>query len=158
MLASVTAGCASSLPARFTPLPHAPEIPDAGPGELVVTFLGAGGVFLQSEELSLLADPFFTNTTLWTDLWRNEDRPNRELIAQWLPPDDSLAAILVSHSHYDHAMDVPVILEKVGWGIPVYGNLTLVNTLAPLPCSDVRNVQESTAVTEITQIQKRQRR
>lgn len=83
--------------------------------EVRVTFLGVSTVLLDDGETRILTDGFFT-------------RPNpKQLFLQKIAPDPAvisaslaragiatLAAVIVCHSHYDHAMDAPLVALRTG--------------------------------------------
>jgi L-ascorbate metabolism protein UlaG (beta-lactamase superfamily) len=71
--------------------------------ELSLCYLGAAGWRIRAGEASLLIDPYFTRLSLWAMLL-GRAAPNLDLIRRSTPPAD---AILVTHPHFDHLMDVP---------------------------------------------------
>ncbi len=76
---------------------------------LTFRWLGAAGVKLKAGGQVLALDPFFT-------------RPSLVKMLHPIDPDPSLAAeklpecnmVLVTHSHYDHLLDVPEVLRHTG--------------------------------------------
>lgn len=115
----------------FEDLPRVEEPQFADAQNVNVHFLGTGGIWIQGEGVSLMADPFFTNPPIWRAFWplpttTNESLVDREL--KRLPGVQRLQSILVSHSHYDHAMDVPYIVRKLS-PLCVYGSETLKHSL-----------------------------
>ncbi|CAN5151288.1 MBL fold metallo-hydrolase [soil metagenome] len=86
--------------------------PDPG---LRATFLGVSTLLLDDGSTAILTDGFFT-------------RPNsRQLFLEKIAPDKTviettlrragitrLAAVIVNHSHYDHAMDSPEVAARTG--------------------------------------------
>lgn len=98
---------------------------------LNVHYLGTGGIFLQGEGVSLLGDPFVTNPFPWhavSPFGKGSDTQRIDGILDALPGLSPLQAILVTHSHYDHAMDVPYITGRHAPAC-VYGSETLGNLL-----------------------------
>ena len=79
-------------------------------------WLGVAGLELHADDQILLIDPFFTRPPL-TKLFGGRVSPNRELIAKHISRAD---AILITHAHYDHLMDVPDIARITG--AKVYGS------------------------------------
>lgn len=73
-------------------------------------WLGVAGIELQIDGQILAIDPFFTRPPFWC-LWFGRVQPDRERIEKSIHIYDF---ILVSHPHYDHLMDVPVIIEMTG--------------------------------------------
>jgi L-ascorbate metabolism protein UlaG (beta-lactamase superfamily) len=86
------------------------------PGEdLAVTFFGVSTLLFTDGETSLLTDGFFSRPALVETLvWRIG--PDRAGVARALEAAgvDRLAAILVVHSHYDHAMDAAEVARRTG--------------------------------------------
>jgi L-ascorbate metabolism protein UlaG (beta-lactamase superfamily) len=71
--------------------------------ELSLCYLGAAGWRIRAGDASLLIDPYFTRLSMRAMLF-GKARPDIDLIRRSTPPAD---AILVTHPHYDHMMDVP---------------------------------------------------
>ncbi len=91
--------------------------PPAGERTLTATWLGTAAVLLSDGEHSLMVDPFFTRPKGWWRLITNRPiAPDEETIARGLSEARlaNLAAVLVSHSHYDHAMDAAVVARLSG--------------------------------------------
>ena len=76
---------------------------------LTFRWLGVAGVELKAGDQVLSIDPFFTRPSLKGFL--KPVIPNVRLIAEKLPVCHSL---LVTHSHWDHLMDVPGALRQTG--------------------------------------------
>ncbi len=77
-------------------------------------WLGVQGVELHSAGQVLAIDPFLTRPPAWEFLRRVP--PDVRLAQQLVPRCDF---ILVTHSHYDHVMDVPALAQQ--HGAMVYG-------------------------------------
>ena len=73
---------------------------------LTFRWLGVAGVELKAAGQVLAIDPFFTRPSLMGLI--HPVLPNSTLIAEKLP---SCNAVLVTHSHWDHLMDVPEVLR-----------------------------------------------
>ena len=73
-------------------------------------WLGVAGSEWKVGERSLAIDPFFTRPPL-RRLWFGRVSPNRRLVSELMPRCD---VILVTHSHWDHLMDVPEIAQQTG--------------------------------------------
>jgi hypothetical protein len=67
-------------------------------------WLGVQGIELRCGEQSLAIDPFFTRPPLRAFLLLSHVTPDEEQARQMLP---ACNFILITHSHYDHVMDVP---------------------------------------------------
>jgi L-ascorbate metabolism protein UlaG (beta-lactamase superfamily) len=93
-----------------------------------LTYLGCGNMILEQDGQAIVTDPFFSNQKLTKllgkigtkqslfDLWKSN------LQAQ--APKGSVRAGLVSHTHYDHVMDLPTLLQSHYFNNmhAVYGN------------------------------------
>lgn len=79
-------------------------------GSIGFRWLGVAGVELTLAGEVLAIDPYFTRTPL-RRLWPGRVRPNARLSAEKLPRCD---AVLVSHPHFDHLMDVPDVVRNTG--------------------------------------------
>lgn len=84
--------------------------------ELSLSYLGAAGWRIRSDDAGILIDPYFTRLSLWAVLF-GRAVPNLDLIRRSTPPAD---AILVTHPHYDHLMDVPEAARLTA--APVYAS------------------------------------
>jgi L-ascorbate metabolism protein UlaG (beta-lactamase superfamily) len=78
-------------------------------------WLGAAGIELKVGEQLLTIDPFFTRPSL-VGLMRPVE-PNAALIAAKI---QRYTAVLVTHAHWDHLMDVPEVVVQTG--AMVYGS------------------------------------
>jgi len=82
---------------------------------LRVTFLGVSTLLFDDGETALLTDGFFSRPSLLRVAVRPL-RPNLTRIDACLGRAgiSRLAAVLVAHSHYDHALDAPVVAARTG--------------------------------------------
>jgi L-ascorbate metabolism protein UlaG (beta-lactamase superfamily) len=90
---------------------------EPAPGALTATWFGTTAVLLSDGTNAVFIDPFFTRPPGFGRLVRNaEIAPDEALIAGWLARAGvtELSAVLVSHSHYDHAMDAGVVARLTG--------------------------------------------
>ena len=84
---------------------------------LTATWFGVTAVLLNDGEHAVMVDPFFTRPQGCLDLVLNRQiAPDEALIKRWLERAGikQLDAVLVSHSHYDHAMDAGVVARLTG--------------------------------------------
>jgi L-ascorbate metabolism protein UlaG (beta-lactamase superfamily) len=100
----------AALGARFAP-------GDDGPG-VGVTFFGTNCLLVDDGRTRLMIDPHFSR---WPGLLGprflvTRLRPDQEAVARWLASAGvtGLAAVLLTHAHYDHALDAPLTAELTG--------------------------------------------
>ncbi len=100
-------------PAAAFPLPLlARELTPRGRGDspVRVRWLGTAGFEIAAGGFSVLIDPYVTRAR-WTDCVMRPLAPDLAEIARVTPQAD---AIIVGHTHFDHAMDVPAIARRTG--------------------------------------------
>lgn len=94
------------------------HFPPAPAGSAVTaTWFGTTAVLIRDGSHALFVDPFFTRPEGLLPLTLNRRiAPDEELIRLWLRRAgvQRLDAVLVSHSHYDHAMDAGVVARLTG--------------------------------------------
>jgi L-ascorbate metabolism protein UlaG (beta-lactamase superfamily) len=92
-------------------MPSAP--PDAG--GLRVTFLGVSTLLFDDGENAVLIDGFFSRPGFLRTL-AGRIEPDVERVKESLARAGirRLAAVITVHSHYDHAMDAPLVAESTG--------------------------------------------
>lgn len=73
-------------------------------------WLGVAGIELHVNEQILAFDPFLSRPP-FQRLWFGRVRSNSALVERTIPQCD---AILVTHSHHDHLMDVPDVIQRTG--------------------------------------------
>lgn len=86
-------------------------------GALTATWLGVTALLLRDGEHALLVDPFFSRPEGLLPLALNRRiAPDEARIRTWLTRlgVSRLDAVLVSHSHYDHAMDAGLVARLTG--------------------------------------------
>ena len=83
---------------------------------LQATFIGVTTILFDDGSESILIDGFFTRPSLFsTILWKIQ--PNETKVVQCMEKagiDKRLKAVFVAHSHYDHALDSPVVCRHTG--------------------------------------------
>ena len=96
----------------------------AGVGGVEVRWLGAAGFALRAEGTTLLIDPYLTRLPLGALLRRRVVPADDAAIARWV---DAADAVLVGHTHFDHALDVPAIARR--FGCKAYGSTSLAHLM-----------------------------
>jgi L-ascorbate metabolism protein UlaG (beta-lactamase superfamily) len=112
--------------ARGLPLP---------PG-LTLQWLGTAGFALNYQDTVLVLDPYISRADFRDSMFGRTALPSHpELIDRCVPQAD---AVIVSHTHFDHALDVPLIARKRG--CKVYGSHSLAHLMGLYGLAD-RSVQ-----------------
>src|SRR6476620_4719989 len=101
---------------------HAAQLPL--PKGLELTWLGTAGFRLTYQGTTVLIDPYVTRLPLRDFLRRKIVPPSESAITRWI---DKADAILVGHTHFDHALDVTAIAKQTG--CKVYGSSSLQNLM-----------------------------
>lgn len=78
---------------------------------LCYRWLGVAGLEFTLDDYTLLIDPFFTRPGKLALLSGRRVRTNARLVRQHI---QRANAVLVSHAHYDHLLDVPEVLRHTG--------------------------------------------
>lgn len=103
---------------------------DAAGEPVQVTYLGVGGIAIRRGGSTLLFAPFYSHPSVWRVALALPLHPDADRVRALLPPLSDVRAILVGHAHYDHLLDLPVVLEQTPDAV-VYGNATASHLLAP---------------------------
>jgi L-ascorbate metabolism protein UlaG (beta-lactamase superfamily) len=101
---------------------HASPLPL--PKGLEVTWFGTAGFRFAYQGKTLWIDPYLTRLPLRDFLRRRIVPPSDSSIARYV---DKADAVLVGHTHFDHALDVPAIARHTG--CTVYGSQSLHNLM-----------------------------
>ena len=91
---------------------------EIGPGEdkLTVKFLGTNSIFITDGQSNLMIDPYFTRPNIWTlGICFAKVSPDRSIIKKTLECAGikRLDAILMTHAHYDHALDIAEVSKLI---------------------------------------------
>lgn len=95
---------------------------EPGPGRIQITWIGVAGVLIDDGDTALLIDPFVSRYGLLPVGLRRKLEPMHADIAVWTErwANRPVSAVIVSHSHYDHAMDAPWF--AAAFSAPVLGS------------------------------------
>lgn len=110
-------------PRDFEAASH-PDLAAPDAGRVAVRWLGTAGYELQCDGVTVLIDPYLTRAGLGRVV-AGRLRPETALIDREVTTAD---AILVSHSHFDHVLDVPHIAARTG--AVVYGSRSTGNLMS----------------------------
>ncbi len=94
---------------------------------LELEWLGVAGYRLSYEEQTIYIDPYLSRVPLSSVLRRTPALANQALHERHLRPPGRVAGVLVGHTHFDHAIDVPEITRR--HGCSAYGSSSLVNLM-----------------------------
>jgi L-ascorbate metabolism protein UlaG (beta-lactamase superfamily) len=122
--------------------PAAAQTPPTVPATVKVTWLGTAGLYVSDGKSSFLVDPFVSRYGLARVLTRMALEPKMELIEGLIK---KLAVpqgtpVLVSHSHYDHALDAPYFADKLHGKLIGSGSTVFVGLGAGLKQSQMQLV------------------
>ncbi len=80
-----------------------------------VMFLGVSTILFDDGETAIMTDGFFSRPSR-TTLVTGKIAPDKNIIASCLSRSGvtRLAAVIVTHSHYDHVMDAPEVARRTG--------------------------------------------
>jgi L-ascorbate metabolism protein UlaG (beta-lactamase superfamily) len=95
------------------------------PRGLSLTWLGTAGFRFAYQGTVLWIDPYVTRLPLGSLVRRRVVAPDADVIDRWI---DQADAVLVGHTHFDHALDVPAIARR--FGCSVYGSSSLATLMA----------------------------
>ena len=85
------------------------------PDGIRITYLGVNGYQFEAGRHALLIDPYFTRVGLWSVATQQPIAPSPDRVAAGLAHvNPRVEAILVTHGHFDHLLDVPMIARRTG--------------------------------------------
>jgi L-ascorbate metabolism protein UlaG (beta-lactamase superfamily) len=102
---------------------------------LTFRWLGTAGVALNSDGQVLVLDPFFSRPSLFQML--HPLVPDTDIVARKLP---ECHFVLVTHSHYDHLLDIPEVLRRSGAATYGSPNTCQLLRLLDVPASQIHRV------------------
>lgn len=76
-----------------------------------VTWTGAAGLCFETEKETILIDPYYTRIGILTTLFA-PIKPDTAAIDRHLAAGKNISAVIVSHTHSDHVLDVPYLAER----------------------------------------------
>jgi L-ascorbate metabolism protein UlaG (beta-lactamase superfamily) len=93
------------------------------PAGLDVLWLGVSGYCITYQGVSIFVDPYVSRVPLRSLLLRRTTLPDRAMLDAYARAPGSVAAVLVGHTHFDHAVDAPAIAARDR--VPAYGSNSL---------------------------------
>jgi L-ascorbate metabolism protein UlaG (beta-lactamase superfamily) len=95
------------------------ELPDG----LELEWLGVSGYRLGYAGHDLYVDPYVSRVPLRAVLARRPALPDPACLERYVRPAGKAVAVLVGHTHFDHAVDAPALARRLG--CPAYGSSSL---------------------------------
>lgn len=120
----------------------APKV--AWPEGLELEWLGTSGFRFRYQSYQLLVDPYLTRLSLSDLLRRRVVPPSQERIHRYI---DGADAVLIGHTHFDHALDAPTIASA--YQCPVYGSTSTANLMGLYGQSKLMNEVEEFRIYEL---------
>jgi L-ascorbate metabolism protein UlaG (beta-lactamase superfamily) len=94
---------------------------------LELEWLGVAGYRLSYEEQTLFIDPYLSRVPLASVIRRKPVLADAALHERYLRAPGRVAGVLVGHTHFDHAIDVPAIARR--YECAAYGSSSLVQLM-----------------------------
>lgn len=117
-------------------------------GSVRVTWMGTAGLFVSDGETGFYIDPFVSRYGLLKIGLGMPLKPRLSLIDEWIriTGGQHAAAIVASHSHYDHVMDAPWFAQKTG--AVVIGSESTANAAlgAGIPKKQIKTINDGDTV------------
>jgi L-ascorbate metabolism protein UlaG (beta-lactamase superfamily) len=114
------------------------------PPGLELTWIGTAGFRLAYQGTVIWIDPYVTRLSKSALALRRVVPSSVAEVDRWI---DRADAVLVGHTHFDHALDVPTIAKR--WGCPVYGSSSLQHLMALHGLGDYAVVVEAKKTYEV---------
>lgn len=122
---------------------------NAATQKLSASWFGVTALLLSDGEHAVMVDPFFTRPSGLLNMALNREiAPDEALIKQWLDKAGikKLDAVLVSHSHFDHAMDAGVVARLTGAMLIGSQSTANIGRGAGLPESQIQIIKSGEAI------------
>lgn len=108
-------------------------------GSVRVRWLGTAGFAIEHGDHAILIDPYVTRASLGACV-SGALRPDLAAVARYAPRAD---AIIVGHTHFDHALDVPAIARRTGALVFGSRSAAALCHAAGVPAGRVRDVERA---------------
>jgi L-ascorbate metabolism protein UlaG (beta-lactamase superfamily) len=102
-------------------------VPLSLPAGLEVQWLGVSGYRMTYQGQTLFIDPYVSRAPLSAVIRRRPAMPDPAALDRYIGRPESVAGVLVGHTHFDHAIDAPAIAKR--FGCKAYGSGSLTQLL-----------------------------
>ena len=112
------------------------------PDVVRITYLGVNGYRFETADHALLIDPYFSRVGFWSVAFNKPIASIRERVDEGYNHFPAAAdAILVTHAHFDHLLDVPDLMHRTG--ADLFSGPTAINLVQSLgvPAKDCKIVK-----------------
>jgi L-ascorbate metabolism protein UlaG (beta-lactamase superfamily) len=108
-----------------------------------VTWMGTAGLYVTDGETGFFIDPFVSRYSLMKVLCGFSLPPQTQIIDDWINRIGcrQADAVIVTHSHYDHALDAPFFAQKTGALLIGSDSTAWIGRGAGLPENQIRIVR-----------------
>jgi L-ascorbate metabolism protein UlaG (beta-lactamase superfamily) len=108
-----------------------------------ITWMGTAGLYVTDGETGFFIDPFVSRYSLMKVLCGFSLPPKTDIIEDWInrTGGHQAEAVIVTHSHYDHAMDAPFFARKTGALLAGSGSTAWIGLGAGLPEKQIKVVR-----------------
>jgi L-ascorbate metabolism protein UlaG (beta-lactamase superfamily) len=115
------------MAADETALRDLEAVPLGLPAGLDIRWLGVSGYVITYEGVSIYVDPYVSRVPLRALFSRRPQMPDEALIDRYAQAPGRVEAILVGHTHFDHAVDAPALARR--HAAKAYGGSSLVQLM-----------------------------
>lgn len=117
-----------------------------------VTWTGAAGLRFETGEQMILIDPYYTRIGIFPTLFAPIS-PDPAAIARHIRETDKITAVIVSHTHSDHALDVPYIAARYDGELVGSASLDTLMRIYDLPArTTICHGGETVALSDIAKV------
>lgn len=95
---------------------------------LEMKWFGATCLLFEDEKTRLIVDPFVTRVPLHKVIFNSKVESNKKRVKKYFGPSEKKTIIFISHTHYDHILDLPEVL-KINPKAIVYGTRDVIPIL-----------------------------
>jgi L-ascorbate metabolism protein UlaG (beta-lactamase superfamily) len=108
---------------------------------MIISYLGTNCLLIRSSSGRILVDPFFSRPGIFS-IALTRIKPDERKIDQAIQEFDlaDLEAIILTHTHYDHALDAPEIARRTGARLVGGLSMKILGHKSGLPASQIMEI------------------